>query len=125
MNKHCISKALVETNPKGTLHVIEDLSGIRATTERVKTKDRYFGLKRNEIMEKKTRKYYRVKIHRIPPYSSINGSYYYEEDVWAYSEDGARNKIEREHKNGYGSHIPCEVVEISKEEFRGDKVKES
>ena len=49
-------------------------------------------------MEKKTRKYYRVKIYRIPPYSSINGSYYYEEDVWAYSEDGARNKIEREHK---------------------------
>ena len=49
-------------------------------------------------MEKKTRKYYRVKIHRIPPYSSINGSYYYEEDVWAYSEDGARNKIEREHQ---------------------------
>lgn len=54
-------------------------------------------------MEKKTRKYYRVK---VPPYSSINGSYYYEED-------GARNKIEREHKNGYGSHIPCEVIEIS------------
>ena len=47
-------------------------------------------------MEKKTRKYYRVKIHRIPPYSSINGSYYYEEDVWAYSEDGARNKNYRE-----------------------------
>ena len=76
-------------------------------------------------MEKKTRKYYRVKVHRIPPYSSINGSYYYEEDVWAYSEDGARNKIEREHKNGYGSHIPCEVIEISKEEFHGDKVKKS
>lgn len=76
-------------------------------------------------MENKTRKYYRVNVHRIPPYSSINGSYYYEEDVWAYSEKGARNKICKEHKNGYGSHIPCEVVEISKEEFRGDKVKKS
>ena len=43
----------------------------------------------------------------------------------AYSEDGARNKIDREHKNGFGSHIPCEVTEISKEKFRGDKVKKS
>lgn len=74
-------------------------------------------------MEKKTRKYYRVKVHRIPPYSLINGSYYYEEDVWAYSEDGARNKITKQHKNRYGSHIPCEVTEISKEDFRGAKVK--
>lgn len=38
---HCISKALVESNPKGTLHVIEDLSGIRSATERVRVKDRY------------------------------------------------------------------------------------
>ena len=38
---HCISKALVESNPKGTLHVLEDLSGIRSATERVKVKNRY------------------------------------------------------------------------------------
>ena len=38
---HCISKALVESNPKGTLHVIEDLSEIRSATERVRVKDRY------------------------------------------------------------------------------------
>ena len=38
---HCISKALVENNPNGTLFVIEDLSGIRSATERVKVKDRY------------------------------------------------------------------------------------
>ena len=38
---HCISKALVTNNPEKTLFVIEDLSGIRAVTERVKTKDRY------------------------------------------------------------------------------------
>lgn len=38
---HCISKALVESNPVGTLYVLEDLKGIRGATERVKTKDRY------------------------------------------------------------------------------------
>lgn len=38
---HCISKALVMNNPKGTLHVIEDLTNIRSATEKVKVKDRY------------------------------------------------------------------------------------
>ena len=38
---HCVSKALVENNPKHTLFVLEDLSGIRNATEHVKTKDRY------------------------------------------------------------------------------------
>ena len=38
---HCISKALVENNPKGTLFVLEDLSGIRSVTEKVRIKDRY------------------------------------------------------------------------------------
>lgn len=38
---HCVSKALVENNPKHTLFVLEDLSGIRSATELVKTKDRY------------------------------------------------------------------------------------
>ena len=38
---HCISKALVDNNPKHTLFVLEDLSGIRNATERVRTKDRY------------------------------------------------------------------------------------
>ena len=38
---HCISKALVENNPDGTLFVIEDLTGIRSATEKVKVKDRY------------------------------------------------------------------------------------
>ena len=71
---------------------------------------------------KKTRKYYRVKVKRIPPHYPINTSYYYEEDVWAYSKDGATNKINRTHKNSFGNHIPCEVVEISKEDFRGDKI---
>ena len=38
---HRISKALVCSNPKGTLFVLEDLTGIRGATERVRTKDRY------------------------------------------------------------------------------------
>ena len=38
---HCVSKALVENNPKHTLFVLEDLSGVRNATERVRTKDRY------------------------------------------------------------------------------------
>ena len=38
---HQVSKALVENNPKHTLFVLEDLSGVRNATERVKTKDRY------------------------------------------------------------------------------------
>ena len=38
---HQVSKALVKNNPKHTLFVLEDLSGVRNATERVKTKDRY------------------------------------------------------------------------------------
>ena len=38
---HQVSKALVENNPKHTLFVLEDLSGIRNATERVRTKERY------------------------------------------------------------------------------------
>ena len=38
---HQVSKALVELNPKHTLFVLEDLSGVRNATERVRTKDRY------------------------------------------------------------------------------------
>ena len=38
---HCISKALVCSNPEGTLFVLEDLTGIRGATERVRIKDRY------------------------------------------------------------------------------------
>ena len=38
---HCISKALVESEPAGTLHVLEDLKGIRHATERIRLKDRY------------------------------------------------------------------------------------
>lgn len=38
---HYVSKALVENNPKHTLFVLEDLTGIRQATEKVRLKDRY------------------------------------------------------------------------------------
>lgn len=38
---HQVSKALVKNNPKHTLFVLEDLSGVRTITERVRTKNRY------------------------------------------------------------------------------------
>ena len=38
---HCVSKALVENNPDGTLFVIEDLTGIQYATEKILVKDRY------------------------------------------------------------------------------------
>ncbi len=41
---HCVSKALVEMNPKHSLFVLEDLSGIRNATERVRRKDRYMSV---------------------------------------------------------------------------------
>ena len=38
---HQVSKALVEHHPKHTLFVLEDLTGIRSATEKVRLKDRY------------------------------------------------------------------------------------
>ena len=38
---HCVSKALVEQNPKNTLFVLEDLTGVRGATEKIRVKDRY------------------------------------------------------------------------------------
>lgn len=38
---HQVSKALVKNNPEHTLFVLEDLSGIRSATEKVRRKDRY------------------------------------------------------------------------------------
>ncbi len=38
---HQVSKALATSNPKHTLFILEDLSGVRNATERVRTKDRY------------------------------------------------------------------------------------
>lgn len=41
---HCVSKALVTSNPSKTLFVLEDLTGIRGATEKVKRKDRYISV---------------------------------------------------------------------------------
>ena len=38
---HQVSKALVRNNPKHTLFVLEDLTGVRNATEHIRTKDRY------------------------------------------------------------------------------------
>lgn len=38
---HCIAKALVTNNPEHTLFVLEDLTGIRNATEKVRVRDRY------------------------------------------------------------------------------------
>ena len=38
---HLLSKALVQNNPKHTLFVLEDLSGVRNSTEKIRLKDRY------------------------------------------------------------------------------------
>jgi len=38
---HCISKALVDRNPAKTAFVLEDLTGVRNATEKVRIKDRY------------------------------------------------------------------------------------
>ena len=38
---HCVSKALVTSNPSKTLFVLEDLSNVRQATEKVRRKDRY------------------------------------------------------------------------------------
>ena len=38
---HQVTKALVNQNPKGTLFVLEDLSGVRNATEKVRVRNRY------------------------------------------------------------------------------------
>ena len=38
---HCVAKALVTSNPSKTLFILEDLTGVRNATEKVKLKNRY------------------------------------------------------------------------------------
>lgn len=65
------------------------------------------------------RKYYRMVIHRFPPYSFINNSYRYEEDTYAYSEEGALKTYRNKHKRSYGRNRIESIREIPKEEYRG------
>ncbi len=72
---HCVSKALVNNNPKHTLFVLEDLSGVRNATERVRTKDRYvsvswsfYGLEQKLIYKAKQNQSTVIKVD--PRYTS-------------------------------------------------------
>ena len=72
---HCISKALVENNPDGTLFVIEDLTGIRSVTENVKVKDRYVSVSWSYYDLEQKLSYKALKHHQLvekvnPAYTS-------------------------------------------------------
>ena len=72
---HCISKALVESNPNGTLFVIEDLMGIRSATERVKVKERYVSVSWSYYDLEQKLSYKALKNHQLvekvnPAYTS-------------------------------------------------------
>lgn len=72
---HCISKALVENNPDSTLFVIEDLTGIRAVTEKVLVKDRYISVSWSYFDLEQKLTYKALKHHQLvekvnPAYTS-------------------------------------------------------
>lgn len=72
---HQVSKALVETNPDGTMFVIEDLTGIRSATERVKIKDRYISVSWSYYDLEQKLSYKALKHHQLvekvnPAYTS-------------------------------------------------------
>ena len=65
------------------------------------------------------RKYYRISATRIPPHGWVNRSYPVEEDVYAYSVEGAVKTFDNYHKRGYGGYLVNSVCEIARDEFRG------
>ena len=72
---HQVSKALVESNPKHTLFVLEDLSGVRNATERVRTKDRYVSVSWSYYDLEQKLSYKALKHHQLvekvnPAYTS-------------------------------------------------------
>ena len=72
---HCISKALVENNPEGTLFVIEDLTGIRSVIEKVRVKDRYVSVSWSYYDLEQKLSYKALKHHQLvekvnPAYTS-------------------------------------------------------
>ena len=75
-------------------------------------------------MPTRKRKYYKVLINRICPYALVNGSYYKYHYLYAYSEDGAYRSVEKYYRGGYGDHIIKEVIEIPKDEFKGQHMTE-
>ena len=72
---HCISKALVNTNPKGTLFILEDLSNVRSATEKVRVKDRYVSVSWSYYDLEQKLSYKALKNHQLvqkvnPAYTS-------------------------------------------------------
>jgi IS605 OrfB family transposase len=72
---HCITKALVTQYPKGTLFVLEDLTGVRNATEKVRTKDRYVSVswaffQFRQMLEYKAELYGHKVITVSPKYTS-------------------------------------------------------
>lgn len=72
---HQVTKALVEQHPKGTLFVLEDLTGIRTATEKVHVRNRYVSVswafyQFREMLEYKARMYGHKVIVVDPRYTS-------------------------------------------------------
>lgn len=72
---HCISKALVESNPNGTMFVLEGLSNIRSATEKVRVKDRYVSVSWSYYDLEQKLSYKALKNHQLvekvnPAYTS-------------------------------------------------------
>ena len=72
---HCISKALVLNHPKNSLFVLEDLSGIRNRTERIRRKFRYVSVSWSfydleQKIDYKAKKYGSKMINVNPAYTS-------------------------------------------------------
>lgn len=72
---HCVSKALVDKYVSNTLFVIEDLSGVRATTEKVRIKDRYMQVswafyELRKFLEYKSQKAGSITVAVDPKYTS-------------------------------------------------------
>ena len=68
---HCVSKALVTNNPEGTLFVLEDLTGVRNATEKVKVDDRYVSVSW-AFFDLETKLMYKARMHnqkviKVPP----------------------------------------------------------
>ncbi len=72
---HQITKALVDKYPKGTMFVLEDLTGIRNATEKVRVKDRYVSVswafyQFRQMLEYKAEMYGQKVIVVDPKYTS-------------------------------------------------------
>ena len=77
---HCISRALVESNPDGTLFVIEDLTGIRSATEKVLVKNRYVSVSWSYYDLEQKLTYKALRNHQLvekvnPAYTSQMGKF--------------------------------------------------